>query len=330
MRRRSLALLTGGTILLPRLLCAQTRKIPRIGFLGTGSKTHREAMAMYDALMLGLRELGYVEGRSLIVEFRGAEGQTSRFPELARELVEAKVELIVASNTLSARAVQSATTAIPIVVPIMGDPVGDGLVQSLARPGGNITGLTFLGPQLLPKRLSLLKEALPAASRLVALWHPRAYGEATMSDMMKEAEIAAARLALQLRLIAVQSAEDFMRAFAEIAAQPADALIVYPSPMLFTERKPIVELIQKYRLPSMAMGREFVELGGLMSYGASIGELHRQSASYIDRILRGARPADLPVEQASKLELAVNLAAARELGITLPPTILSRADVVID
>jgi len=330
MRRRSLALLTGSTILLPRLLLAQTRKMPRIGFLTTGPKTQLESMKMFDSLLLGLRERGYVEGQSIEIVYRGAEGKTSRFPELARELVEAKVELIVASNTLAARAVQSAITTIPIVVPVMGDPVGDGLVASLARPGGNITGLTFLSPQLLPKRLSLLKEALPAASKFTGLWHPRAYGEATMSEMAKGAETAAARLGLQLRLVAVQSAEDFGRAFAEIAAQPADALIVYPSPMLFTERKPIVELIQKYRLPSMAMGREFVELGGLMSYGASIGELHRQSAVYIDRILRGARPADLPVEQASKLELAVNLAAARELGITLPPTILSRADVVID
>jgi len=321
-RRRFLLTSLAGVFAAPLAAGAQQgERVYRIGLLSEGA--HPLSKPLADALS----ELGWIEGKNLKFERRSADSG-DHLPSLAAELVRLKVDLILANGTRAARAAKEATKAIPIVFNLGEDPVVNGLVASLARPGGNLTG--FVTGIYDEKALEVLKEALPAASRLVALWHPRAYGEATMSDMMKEAEIAAARLALQLRLIAVQSAEDFMRAFAEIAAQPADALIVYPSPMLFTERKPIVEMIHKHRLPSMAMALEFVELGGLMSYGASIGELHRQSAVYIDRILRGARPADLPVEQASKLELAVNLAAARELGITLPPTILSRADVVID
>jgi len=215
-------------------------------------------------------------------------------------------------------------------VPVMGDPVGDGLVASLGHPSGNVTGLTFLGPELLPKRLALLKEALPTVSRVAALWHPAAYGELTMSSMMKETEAAAQALGVHLQLVAAQGPNEFDQAFSTIAAERADALIVFPSPMLFNERRRIVDLAVKHRLPSMSMARELVELGGLMSYGASIPDLVRRAAAYVDNILKGAKPADLPVQQPTKFELVINLKTAKALGLTIPQSILLRADEVIE
>ena len=285
---------------------------------------------MFDALRQGFRELGYVEGRNIVIEARPAEGNVERFAALARELAELKVDVIVASNSLAGRAAKQATSTIPIVVPVMGDPVGDGLVASLARPGGNVTGLTFLGPELLPKRLALLKEAIPSISLAAALWHPGAYGERTMSDMRAEAEAAAQRLGLRLELVAVQGPEDFDGAFSAIAARHADALLVFPSPMLFTYRKRIVELAAKHQLPSMAMAREFPEIGGLMAYGVSIADLHRRAAAYVDKILKGAKPSDLPVEQPIKFEFVINLKTAKALGIAVSEALLARADEVLD
>jgi len=213
---------------------------------------------MFDALRLGLHQRGYVEGQNIIIEARGADGQIERFPARARELLDLKLDVIIASNSLAAHAVQQATSTIPIVVPIMGDPVGDGLVVNLARPGKNITGLTFLGPALVPKRLGLLKEALPTISRVATLWHPGAYGERTMTNMMQEATEAARTLDLQLQFVAVQSPDELDEAFSRIAGERVDALLVFPSPMLFTERRRIAHLALKHRLPSMAMGSEFV------------------------------------------------------------------------
>ena len=278
----------------------------------------------------GLRERGYIDGQSVIVEVRAADSKIERFPALASELVGLSLDVIVAANSVAGRAVQQATTTVPIVVPVMGDPVGDGLVASLARPGGNITGLTFLGPQLVPKRLALLKEALPTAIRVVALWHPGAYGTRTMNDMMNEAEGAAKTLGLQLRLIGVRGPDELDKAFSAIADERADALIVFPSPMLFAERKRIVDLATKHRLPLIAMGKEFVQLGGLMSYGADITDSFRLSGVYVDKVLKGAKPADLPVEQPTKFELFINLKTAKVLGIDIPATLLARADQVIE
>ena len=308
----------------------QPKKVPRIGFLATGSLELADSLVNINAFRQGLRELGYVEGDNILVEYRTADSRIERFADQASELVRLKVEIIVASNTPAARAAQQATDTIPIVVPVMGDPVRDRLVASLARPSGNITGLTFLGPELLPKRLALLKEALPTASRVVALWHPGAYGERTMSDMIKETEAAARTLGVQLRLVAVQDPDELERAFSTIAGERADALLVFPSPMLFVERRRIVDLATKYRLPSMAMGREFAELGGLIAYGASIPGLFRRSATYVDKIIKGAKPADLPVEQPTKFDLVININAANALGITVPPSLLARADEVIE
>jgi putative ABC transport system substrate-binding protein len=199
-----------------------------------------------------------------------------------------------------------------------------------ADPGGNTTGLTFLGPQLVPKRLALLKEALPAAYGVAALWHPGAYGVRTMDDMMNEAEGAAQTLGLQLRLFGVREPDELDKAFSAIADERADALIVFPSPMLFAERKRVVDLATKLRLPLISMGKEFVQLGGLMSYGADITDLFRLSGAYVDKVLKGAKPADLPVEQPTKFELSINLKTAKELGIKIPATLLARADEVIE
>jgi putative ABC transport system substrate-binding protein len=308
----------------------QPKKVPRIGFLATGSLELPEALVMINAFRQGLRELGYVEGENILVEYRTADSKIERFADQASELVRIKVEIMVASNTPAARAAQQATDTIPIVVPVMGDPVRDRLVASLARPGGNTTGLTFLGPELLPKRLALLKEALPTASRVVALWHPGAYGERTMSDMMKETEAAARTLGVQLRLVAVQGPDELESAFSTIAGERADALLVFPSPMLFAERRRIVDLAAKYRLPSMAMGKEFAELGGLIAYGASIPGLFRRCATYVDKIIKGAKPADLPVEQPTKFDLVINIKTANALGLDIPPQLLARADEVIE
>jgi putative ABC transport system substrate-binding protein len=266
----------------------------------------------------------------VIVEVRAANSKIERFPALADELVGLNPDVIVASNSLAGRAVQHATKTIPIVVPVMGDPVGDGLVASLARPGGNVTGLTFLGPQLVPKRLALLKEALPNAVGVAALWHPGAYGTRTMNDMMDEAKAAAQTLGLQLHLVGVRRPDELDKAFSAIADKGADALMVFPSPMLFAERKRIVDLAAKLRMPLIAMGKEFVQLGGLMSYGADITDFFRLSGDYVDKILRGSVPSDLPVEQPTKFELFINLKTAKVFGIDIPSTLLARADEVVE
>jgi ABC-type uncharacterized transport system substrate-binding protein len=308
----------------------QPSKTARIGFLVTGSLDLPETRAGANAFYEGLREHGYIEGQNVSVELRAANSRVEQFPALARELVGLNLDVIVASNSLAARAVKEATTTIPIVVPVMGDPVGDGLVTSLSRPGGNVTGLTFLGPQLVPKRLALLKEALPTAKRISVLWHPGAYGEPTMNRMRGEAEEAAQSLQVTLEFFAVHGPNDFPEAFSAISAARSDALFLFPSPMLFTQRKRIVELASAQRLPMMAMGKELVQLGGLMSYGADITDMNRRCTEYVHKILRGAKPADLPVEQPTKFELAINMRTASELGLTIPTTLVARADEVID
>jgi putative ABC transport system substrate-binding protein len=239
------------------------------------------------------------------------------------------VNLIVAGATPAARAAQQATTTIPIVATAMGDPVGDGLVASLARPGGNITGTTFLGPELVPKRLELLKEALPKATRVAALLHPGAFGARTMIDMVKDTETAARTLGVQLQLVEVRGPDEFDHAFSTMARERADALIVFASVMLFREGRRIATLAAKNRVPSMFNNRESVELGGLISYGVSLTDLNRRAGTYVDKILKGAKPADLPVEQPSKFELVINLKTAKALGLTIPPSLLQRADEVI-
>ena len=331
MRRRDfIAAFAGAAVDSIAARAQQPKKVARIGFLLTPSLESPETRTILNAFYQGLREHGYIDGQNVIVEVRAANSKIERFPALASELVGLNPDVIVASNSVAGRAVQQATTTIPIVIPVMGDPVGDGLVASLARPGGNTTGLTFLGPQLVPKRLALLKEALPTIVRVAALWHPGAYGMRTMGDMLNEAEGAAQTLGLQLRLIAARGPDEVDTAFSAIADEKANALMVFPSPMLFAERKRIVDFAAKLRLPLIAMGKEFVQLGGLMSYGADITDSFRLSGDYVDKILKGAKPADLPVQQPTNFGLFINLKTAKVLGIEIPATLLARADGVVE
>ena len=308
----------------------QPTRVPRIGWLLTGSLESPETQAILDAFRQGARERGYVDGQNIVIEFRPAEGKIERFPALAADLVRLKVDLIVAGSTAAARAAQRATATMPILAPTMGDPVGDGFVASLARPGGNITGLTFLGPELAPKRLELLKEALPKVSRVVGLWHPGALSEGTAKDMLRQTEAAARNLGVRLQLEAVQGPDDLDRAFSTLARKRANAFLMFPSAMFFNERRRVVGLAERHRLPSVYVSKEFAELGGLVSYGASIPDLFRRAASYVDRIVKGAKPADLPIEQPTKFELVINLKTAKALGLAIPQSLLLRADTVIE
>lgn len=330
-RRTFIAALGGTAAMLPSGSRSQSRvKVARVGYLGTASLASRAYRELFDDFVEAMRELGHVEGQNLEIEYRGADGKIDRFPALARELVSLKLDLIVAANTPAARAAGQATATIPIVVPVMADPVGDRLVDSLARPGRNITGLTFIGPELSPKRLGLLKEAMPTASRVAALFHPGAYGERTMTDMVTGTEAAAHTMGVDLRLVSVSGPDELERAFAEVSAEHADALFVFNSPMLFAERQHITDFATSQRLASMSISREFVEIGGLMSYGANLPDLNRRAAIYVDRILKGAKPANLPVEQPTKFELAINLKTAKMLGLTIPSSVLALADKVIE
>jgi putative ABC transport system substrate-binding protein len=330
-RRAFISLLAGAAVASPLAARAQQgAKIPRIGCLLTGSLEWPETRATLDAFRQGLRVLGYVEGQSIVTEYRTAEGKIERFPSLANELVALKLDLILAAGTPAASAVQRATTTIPIVAPAMGDPVADGLVGSLARPGGNVTGLAFLGPELAAKRLGLLKQALPNASRVAALWHPGAFAERTTRDMLQATDAAARSLGVELQLLDVRGADEFDRAFSAATTGRADALLVLPSAVFFNARQRIVDLAAQHRLPAMCPAREFATAGGLVAYGASIPDLYRRSASYVDKILKGANPADLPVEQPTKFELVVNLKTAKALGITIPEPFLLLADEVIE
>jgi putative ABC transport system substrate-binding protein len=305
----------------------QSAKMARIGYLGYSSPVLERHLV--EAFRQRLRDLGYVEGKNTVIEYRHAEGKLDRLPALAAELVRLNVDVIVTLATPAALAVKQATSTIPVVVAAMADPVRDGLVANLARPGGNITGSTFLGPELVPKRLELLKEAVPVASRVAVLWHPGVYSERTMEGMVRETQGAAQTLGVQLQLLGVGTPNEFDRAFAAMSRDRADALVVFPSPMLYLEYRRIVDLATKNRLPAMYPWREAVDVGGLMAYGASIPDMLRRAAVYVDKILRGAKPADLPVEQPEKFELVINLKTAKALGLTIPQSILIRADEVI-
>jgi len=285
---------------------------------------------MVNACLRGLHELGYTEGQNLILYRQYADGSPARLNELASKLVGENPEIIVAFSTTAARPAKQASGTIPIVGIGMADPVADDLVASLARPGGNVTGTTFLGPELVAKRLQLLREVVPGLSRVAALLHPDAYSERTMAGIVKEIEVAARTLGLQLQLVPAVGPADFVSAFTAIASEHAQAVIVMPSPMLFTEYRRIANIVANSRLPAMGAAREFADFGGLMSYGANLPDLARQSASYVDKILKGAKPAELPVEQPIKFELVINLKAAKQLGLTISREVLLVADDVVE
>jgi putative ABC transport system substrate-binding protein len=315
----------------PRAAQAQPpAKVYRIGYLNLIAPDRPEARPFVDAFRQALGELGYVEGRNFVFEHRWSDGRIERLPALAGELAALNVDVIVTPATPQARAAKQATSTIPIVAWAMQDPVKDGLVASLARPGGNLTGLTFLGSELVAKRLALLKEALPAVSRVAALWHPGSYAAHTSQDMAKEANEAARRLGIALQFVDVNAPGELEGAFSTITRERAGAVIVFPSSMLFAERNRIAALAARHRLPAAYNAREFAEAGGLMTYGASLPALVRRAASYVDRILKGAKPADLPVEQPTKYELVINLKTARALGLAIPRSVLAQADEIIE
>jgi putative ABC transport system substrate-binding protein len=326
-RREFLTLIGGAAATWPPSAEAQPKgKFPLIGVLNPGSIDVPGAVGFYE----GLRDLGYIEGSNIRIERRYGDWNTDRFKQVAVDLVRLEVDVIVVMSTSPARAAKQATSAIPIVVGGMADPVGDELIVSLARPGGNITGTTFIGPELIPKRFALLKDAVPGLSRVAALWHTSAYGKRTMEGMLRDTESAAQALRLHLQLVPAVSPRDVDDAFVAMARERADALILLPSPMLYGEHKRIVELAAKSRLPAMYAAREFVEDGGLMSYGASLPDLFRRAATLLNKILNGANPADLPVEQPTKLELVFNLKTAKEAGLAIPREFLLLADEVIE
>jgi putative tryptophan/tyrosine transport system substrate-binding protein len=303
------------------------RKLPQIGFVQQGNPSDVILLRIRAAFNEGLREHGgHVDGQNIAIEYR--TGDIEGLMSAARDLVNRKVDLIVAGGTPAGLAAQRATNTIPIVVGAMADPVADGLVTSLAHPGGNITGTSFLAPALGPKRLQLLKELIPAVRRVAILLHRGVYSERTMNDMVKSIEAAAAGIDVQV--VNVTAPNDFKTAFFAIANARAGAIMIFPSPMFYVNYRQIVDLASKHRLPAMYVFREAVEVGGLMCYGANLPDLFRQSAAYVDKILKGAKPADLPVEQPTKFELVINLKTAKALGLTIPPSLLLRADQVIE
>jgi putative ABC transport system substrate-binding protein len=302
----------------------ETRKLARIGFLGNST-------AILEANLLGpfragLRDLGYVEDRNIVIEYRWADGNYDRFPSLIAELIALKVDVIVTAGTPAALAVKKATSSIPLVMVAVGDPVGTGLVASLARPGGNATGLTSIAPELEGKRLELLQKALPGVSRIAVLWNP---ANAYQTASEKEVQAAGRMLRMSIVSLPVRSRDELDDAFAVILKERVNAIVVLADRLFLHNRERIADFVTRNRLPGMNAYRELVEAGGLMSYGPSYALMHRQAAGFVDKILKGAKPADLPVEQPAKIELVINLKAAKAIGVTIPASVLVRADEVI-
>ena len=302
----------------------QPTKVPRIGYLsGSGLSV---LAARIEAFRQGLRDLGYVEGKNIIIEWRSAEEKFDRLPELAAELVRLKVDVIVSPGPGVTRPLKEATSTIPIVMAQDTDPVGSGFVASLARPGGNITGLASLAPEVGGKQLEFLKEISPKISRVAVIGNSTTPGDA---QAIRETVLTAGSFEVYLRYLDVLDPKDIGTAFRTAAKGRADALLVLGNPILNNHRKQVVELAVKHRLPATYTRPEFIEAGGLMYYGTNYNELFRRAATYVDKILKGAKPADLPVEQPKKFELIINLKAAKQIGLTISPNVLARADKVI-
>jgi putative ABC transport system substrate-binding protein len=305
----------------------QPAKVYRIGLLSAGSRSAGfTGPGQLRPLLEGLRELGYVEGQNIVIEYRFAQGKEERLADLATELLRKKVDVIIATSTPAAQAAKKSTVTIPIVMTFVGDPVVSGLVASLAQPGGNITGLSLLAPELNGKRLELLKEACPRASLIAVLWNPAS----SASELwLKEIEVAARALGVRLQPLEVRDTKDFDDAFSAITTKRAGALLVLRHPVFSIHQTRIVDFAAKSRLPAMYSRSGSAEAGGLMFYGPNDDEMWRRAATYVDKILKGAKPADLPVEQPMKFEFIINLKTAKQIGLTIPPNMLARADKVI-
>jgi ABC-type uncharacterized transport system substrate-binding protein len=321
--------LTLGTLLFA--LCSSTEaqqanKVPRIGYLNGASASSYAART--DAFRQGLRDLGYTEGKNIVIQYRHAEGKLDRLPALAAELVRLNVDVIVTAGGGGAtRSAKEATVTIPIVMAMDNDPVGQGLVASLSRPGGNVTGLSTLNPEISGKRLELLKEIVPKLSRVAVLGTSTSLS--TSLPLKKEVEPAAGASGLKLQFLDVQDPKDIEAAFREAGKGRAEAVLVLAGPVWPSQRKQVADLAAKNRLPAIYPFPEFVEVGGLMSYSANVNDLFRRASTYVDKIFKGAKPADLPVEQPTKFELVINLKTAKQIGLTIPPNVLARADRVI-
>jgi putative ABC transport system substrate-binding protein len=326
MRRREFVMLLGGAAVVWPLTARaqQSGKVSRIGYLGTSSPSLEGHVL--DAFRQKLRELGHVEGENIAIEYRWAEGQDDRLPELAAELVRLKPDVIVTTGTPGTLAAKQATSTIPIVFASSGNPVNAGLVASYARPGGNVTGLSFTGPEMEGKRLQILGEMVPRLSRVAVLWNPIGMG----LEFYRQTEVAATALSITLETVEARRMDDLEQAFATIGEARAEALIVLADRLLLSSQKQIVAFAASRRLPAMYPYREYVDAGGLLSNAPSNIDRFRRAAVYVDKILRGANPADLPVEAPTSFELIINNKTAKELALTLPPTLLARADEVIE
>jgi len=324
----AVVLVVGLTLAPLRTAAAQPAgKVPRVAYLTPWSDSDPGRQRGLEAFRQGLRELGYVEGQNIAIESRSAEGKDDRLPALAADLVRSKVDVIVAASGAATRAVQQTTRTIPIVMSLVSDPVGSGLVASLARPGGNVTGLTIMAPDLMAKQLELLKEVVPKVTRVALLQNP---DNPASAAQLREAEAAARALRIQPETLEARNPQEIEGAFAAMIRKRAGALLILSAAIFFTQRRQIAELAAKGRLPSIVGTRDYPDAGGLMAYGPSLPDLERRAASFVDKILRGAKPADLPVEQPTKFELVINLKTAKALGLTIPPSVLGRADQIIE
>ena len=327
-RRRFMEVIAGGLLAAPRAAEAQqAQKIPKVGFLWIGSPG--SPSPFIEAFEIGLRDLGWIKGQNVSVEYRYAEGKAERFPDLAGELVRLPVEVIVAPPAPATLAAKTATTTIPIVFTLGADPVAFGVLASLRPQGGNITGLTEMAPELTPKRLGLLKEIMPALTRVAILSQPGTLRDETFGQMVKEAQDTARSLGLRLQFVEARAGDDLAPVFDEIATGRTEALVVLMSPTFNAQTKQIADLASTHRLPTIYESKAFATRGGLMSYGADFNDIYRRAATFVDKILKGAKPGDLPVEQPRKFELVINLKTAKALGLTIPQSVLGRADEVI-
>jgi ABC-type uncharacterized transport system substrate-binding protein len=324
MERRAFVAGTLGLLAAPLAAAAPPAKVPRIGFLG--NTTAALEANLVGPFREGLRDLGYAEGRDVLIEYRWVEGKYERLPALIGELIAQKVDVIVTAGTPATLAVKKATTSVPLVMVAVGDPVGTGIVPSLSRPGGIITGLTSISPELDGKRLELLREVIPGVSHVAVLWNA-----ASPLQVVAEKQTQAAARVLRIKVLSlgVRTEEEIQQALAAIVRERPGALLVLADRLFLQHRTRIMDFAAQHRLPGVHAYRELVEVGGLMSFGPSYAGMHRRAAYYVDRILKGTKPGDLPVEQPTKFELVINLKTAKALGLTIPPSVLARADEVI-
>ena len=328
-RRRFLLTSLVGALAAPLAADAQkAARVPRVGILALniGANPH-----LHEAFLQGIRDRGYVDGRNLVIEYRDAEGKFERLPTLAGELVALNVDVIVTmGGKPPAVAAKEATRTLPIVFASAPDPVANGLVTTLARPGGNVTGSSNLNPELVAKRLEQLKQAVPRVARVAIIWDPGSITERTAKDVQRAAGVAARALGVRLQFVPALGPADFDNAFHDMTTMHANGVVVFGSAMFFGHRRRLVNLVARNQLPAVYPQKEFVDDGGLMSYGPDLADLFRRTATYVDKILKGAKPADLPVEQPTQFELVINLKTAKALGLTIPPSLLARADQVIE